>query len=127
MPQRIRRGSKISNGRLAKLYFSEGLSISAIAAKVHIGSRTLYGRVRRLGFKLRSRAEAQALRQRKNLDNERAKLRKVLLRWNLSPNDCLFSDTEIDSMMDRVDEIGRELKTLVAPPLKQDAPIRNTL
>lgn len=108
---------------MARLYFVEGLTIPLIADKCHIGSRTLYSRARRLGFKLRSRGEAKALGQRKNLETERLKLRKVLLQWSFRPDDCLYSDAEIDGMLDRAEAIAQELKTLVEPRKRQESAV----
>jgi predicted DNA-binding protein YlxM (UPF0122 family) len=114
---------KISNELLVKLYYKDGLSLFAIGKLKKISRATLYGRMRRLGLKLRSIRESGDLKRRKNLDRERSKLREVLLRWNLSPDDCLLSDLEIDGLMDRIEAIGGELKAPVGPRKRQEAPV----
>jgi hypothetical protein len=59
------------------------------------------------------------------LETERVKLRKVLLRWSIDLDDVLLNDAEIDGLMDRCDDIARELKTLVGPRKRQEAPMES--
>jgi transposase len=106
MPKRIRHGSKVSNARMVKLYFVEGLTISEIAAKCHIGQSTLYSRCRRLGIKLRSRSEAKKKRQLEDLEMDKKKLRdEMLQRWQLNSEEVFINETELNSVLDRPRDI----------------------